>query len=216
MATTIRNAEELYKLYKYIPLGGGDLYAAQVLTNVCKNLAKTYEQKSEDQNNYIFDLEEDINQINELQQTLEEEINTKEAEKEKILSNAQDGCLNEEEKTKLKIIDNDISELNSNVQTKINGISAHAETLKDEAQKSNTSKDTALDYAQTTIEKGEPLKQTKDKNKTFFRKLFHTWDKSQTRQIGEEAVSAGTNLEDIVSLTENNNDIIRKFSIKNN
>ena len=72
----------------------------------------------------------------------------------------------------------------------------------------------AMDYGETTVEKGTPLAMTEVKG-GFFRKLFGTTGKHK-KEVGEKAVQTGNELLDKVADTiDVDNDIDKKLNSKN-
>ena len=78
-----------------------------------------------------------------------------------------------------------------------------------------TKAEIAMDYGKTTIEKGESLTQVQDKKKTFWRRLFKTWDKSGTRGFGEKMIDVGEELLDKVNTAEDTSKKIGTFKVAN-
>ncbi len=82
-------------------------------------------------------------------------------------------------------------------------------------EKDNASKaKIATDYGETAIEKRALLANTKDKCKSFWRKITGSWNKSATRKAANEAIDAGNNLlEKVETTSKNEAEIIKKIKV---
>ena len=74
----------------------------------------------------------------------------------------------------------------------------------------------ATDYGNTAIEKGTPLANTKDKRKSFWRKLSGSWNQAAKREAGNKAIEAGNDLLNQVETVKNSEKEITKKNKKYN
>ena len=195
---------------------GGSFFAVNMLTVACEIMSSSYDQIIDDQNEYITEIDAQINEIETLQKELDAKIKEQEAERNKILSNAGNDGLSEEDEAKVNTINSEIEALNGDANAKIgsisSGIKGSSSKLENTASKANI----ATDYGNTAVEKGTPLANTKDKRKTVWRKLFGSWNKSAEREAGKKAVEAGNNLLDQVETVKVSEKEITKKTKKYN
>ena len=210
------NASDMYQITKSMMFFGSDIMAANRLTNMCNQMSSSYDQIIDDQNEYITEIDAQINEIETLQKELDAKIKEQEAERNKILSNAGNDGLSEEDEAKVNTINSEIEALNGDANAKIgsisSGIKGSSSKLENTASKANI----ATDYGNTAVEKGTPLANTKDKRKTVWRKLFGSWNKSAEREAGKKAVEAGNNLLDQVETVKVSEKEITKKTKKYN
>lgn len=186
------SASEVYDKFKS---SYGDLYAAKVLTSFCNSMSTTVEQVVKDQNEYLSNVEVELNDIIGLEEDMNSKIVQLEQEIEQLLIKKENGTITEDEEAELVSKRGEITALTTNTNSQI---SSKNSTLKGFVEKSEgyaTKLAVASDYAETAIDEGESLASTKDKRKSFWRKIFGGWDKSGTRNVGETLVSAGNNLD---------------------
>ena len=205
-----------------IMFGGDDVTKVNNLTAMCEQMSSDYERIVDDNNAYVLEIEQEMDDIQQLQAELEKEIEQKNKETEKevdsIYKNAKDGELTKEEQSKVDNLwtssNSEIAGLSAEVQSKVDGKSSNVTKIADNASSSADKAKTATKYANTTIEKGEPLSTMQDKRKSFWRKMFGGWDKSREREAGSKAVEAGNTLLDQVTTSNDLEKQIRKHSTK--
>ena len=187
-------SEDLYAKIKNRPFIGNELIAVKILTNICNDMAKDFEKIVEDQNEYLFELEENTNNITELEQELKAKLQALEAEKNAILSKGAPDTLSDEDKQRLEEIDAEIETITKSTNSDIQTLETESDEAQDEVIGYDKKVSIATDYGETAIEKGEPLSKTKDKRKSFWRKIFGGWDQSAKREAGTAALEAGNRL----------------------
>ena len=210
------NASDMYQITKSMMFFGSDIMAANRLTNMCNQMSSSYDQIIDDQNEYITEIDAQINEIETLQKELDAKIKEQEAERNKILSNAGNDGLSEEDEAKVNTINSEIEALNGDASAKIGSISSDIKGSSSKIENTVSKANIATDYGNTTVEKGTPLANTKDKRKTFWRKLFGSWNKSAEREAGKKAVEAGNNLLDQVETVKASEKEITKKTKKYN
>ena len=208
------SADDFYKNSNFI-MGTGifinEVQRAKNITKICEGMSETYDQIINEQNDYVIEINDQLNEISQLQEKLEAEVLQKEKERDKILGNAGDEGLTDEERSQVESLDSEINSLNSDTNTQIDNINNNIEKTST-ARENNTSKaEIATDYANKAIEKGQPLSEMQDKRKSFWRKAFGGWDKSAEREAGKAAVNAGNNL---LEQVETSQDIEKEISKK--
>ena len=203
-------ADKMYSIIKLTSFGS-NISAAESLTSMCNQMSNTYDQIIDDQNDYEMEIDAQLEEIETLKKDLEEKIQAQEAEKQKILETAGNDGLTKEDETKIQTIDAEIASLNGDTNSKISAIGSKVEDTSSK-EKDNASKaKIATDYGETAIEKGTPLANTKDKRKSFWRKLSGSWNKAATRKAGNDAIDAGSNLlEKVATTSKNEATIIKK------
>ena len=195
---------------------GGSFFAVNMLTVACEIMSSSYDQIIDDQNEYITEIDAQINEIETLQKELDAKIKEQEAERNKILSNAGNDGLSEEDEAKVNTINSEIEALNGDANTKIGSISSDIKGSSSKLESTVSKADAATDYGNTAVEKGTPLANTKDKRKSFWRKLSGSWNKSAEREAGKKAVDAGNNLLDQVETVKASEKEITKKTKKYN
>ena len=103
---------------------GGSFFAVNMLTVACEIMSSSYDQIIDDQNEYITEIDAQINEIETLQKELDAKIKEQEAERNKILSNAGNDGLSEEDEAKVNTINSEIEALNGDANAKIGSISS--------------------------------------------------------------------------------------------
>lgn len=188
-----------------------DIMKAERLTSMCNQMSNTYDQIIDDQNDYEMEIDAQLEEIETLKKDLEEKIQAQEAERQKILKTAGNDGLTKEDESKIQTIDAEIASLNGDTNSKISAIGSKVDDTSSK-EKDNASKaEIATDYGETAIEKGTPLANTKDKRKSFWRKLSGSWNKAATRKAGNDAIDAGNNLlEKVATTSKNEATIIKK------
>ena len=195
---------------------GGSFFAVNMLTVACEIMSSSYDQIIDDQNEYITEIDAQINEIETLQKELDAKIKEQEAERNKILSNAGNDGLSEEDEAKVNTINSEIEALNGDANAKIGSISSDIKGSSSKLENTTSKADIATDYGNTAVEKGTPLANTKDKRKSFWRKLSGSWNKSAEREAGKKAVEAGNNLLDQVETVKASEKEITKKTKKYN
>ena len=186
-----------------------DVQKANTLTNMCKAMSETYNQIVDDQNEYLVEVDEEMKEIEALQQELEAKIKAQEAERNKILEAAGHDGLSEEDEAKVNSIEDEISGLTEDTNTKIADINSKVDSTSEKAKGHRSKSEIATDYGNTAVEKGTPLSEMKDKRKSFWRKTFGGWNKSAERKAGKKAVEAGNNLLEQVNTASDIEDKIK-------
>ena len=207
------NAEKLYDSIKKTPIFGGELKAANTLTKICDKFSKDFENIIKDQNEYILELDDNLEYIDNIQAELEEKIAELEAEKEELLAKEKDGTLTEEDKQRLEEIDAEIETLTNSANDDISAHYVEAERDEKGVKEYNKKVETATDFGETAVKKGETLSKTQDKRKSFWRKIFGGWNKKAYRKAGEKLLKSGNNLLDKVDESKSLNELsIKKFN----
>ncbi len=203
-------ADKMYSIIKLTSFGS-NILAAERLTSMCNQMSNTYDQIIDDQNDYEMEIDAQLEEIETLKKDLEEKIQTQEAERQKILETAGNDGLTKEDESKIQTIDAEIASLNGDTNSKISAIGSKVNDTSSK-EKDNASKaKIATDYGETAIDKGTPLANTKDKRKSFWRKLSGSWNKAATRKAGNDAIDAGNNLlEKVATTSKNEATIIKK------
>ena len=209
------NASDMYQITKSM-LFGSEIMAANRLTNMCNQMSSSYDQIIDDQNEYITEIDAQINEIETLQKELDAKIKEQEVERNKILSKAGNDGLSEDDEAKVNTINSEIEALNGDANAKIGSISSDIKGSSSKLESTTSKADIATDYGNTAVEKGTPLANTKDKRKSFWRKLSGSWNKSAEREAGKKAVEAGNNLLDQVETVKASEKEITKKTKKYN
>ena len=68
------NASDMYQITKSMMFFGSDIMAANRLTNMCNQMSSSYDQIIDDQNEYITEIDAQINEIETLQKELDAKI----------------------------------------------------------------------------------------------------------------------------------------------
>ena len=208
-------AEQLYEQYKNLPslwfAFGGEVGAVKILTKICDKMTIEFGEIIKDENNYLIEFENANNEINNLYDDYQERIKKLQQEIAALEYKVDHGTATEEEKEELEAKK---SKLTTLVQTENSDIQNRQSETQNKTQnfleKFQSKKEKAIDYGNTTIEKGTPLANTEVKN-GFFRRLFGTTGKDKKR-AGEEAVTAGNNL---LKKVDHAVEIEKEFTLKN-
>lgn len=201
---------------------GDDVIRVNNLTVMCEQMSSDYEGIVDDNNTYIIEIEKEMDNIQQLQEDLKKKIEKKNKETETavdgIYAKAKDGELTDEEQAEVNTLwtnsNSEIAGLSAQVQGLVDGKNSNINNIADNAVSSADKAKLATNYANTTIEKGEPLSTMQDKKKSFWRKMFGGWDKSREREAGKKAVEAGNTLLDQVTTANDLEKQIRKHSTK--
>lgn len=184
-----------------------------MLTVTCNEMAKTYDQIIEDQNDYLVDIDASLDEISGLEADLEAKIKQLEAEIDELLKKKEDGTITEEEEAELESKNAEISNLKTQTGTQIAAKNEELTKTTDKAGEADrkAKSEIATNYGETAIEKGQPLSETKDKKKSFWRKVFGGWNKQAERDAGKKLVEAGNGLlEQVNTSSEIDNEIAKK------
>lgn len=190
-----QKASELFDKYKTI---FGSTLAAKVLTNACNSMSTEVDNIIQDQNDYFGEIEVELGDIIGLQEDMDNQVAQLEKEINELLAKKEDGTITEEEEKELESKTGEISTLTSSANSQIESKNSALKGLVEKSNSCTSYLKSAEDYASTAVEKGEPLANTQNKRKSFWRKIFGGWDKSGIREVGENLVEAGNNLGDKV------------------
>lgn len=208
------SANKLFDTIEKSPMG--EPFALNFLQSYCEKITKEYEQIIIDQNDYVIDLEEDFNKITSLQKEINAKIEKLETEIQDLKNKKDNGTITPEDEKLLETKVGELNDLQAQLASKTKSKEISIKNSTDDIQNTEfrTKTEIATDFAETTIEKGEALTQVQDKHKSFWRKLFNTWDNSKTREFGQNLINTGNNLLEKVS---SSNDIEQKLKeIENN
>lgn len=211
------SAEELYSKHhlnidnKFVIGGVGGLLIA------CRQMAETYEQIIEDQNDYVFEIEAGSQELQLLEKCIQDRIKKLQTEIEELNKKKENGTITEEEEALLTSKTNELNALtkksNEEIEDKTLEVQGLIVTIQNNEHK--TKAEIATDYGETSIEKGKSLTQVQDKKKSFWRRLFKTWDKSGTRNFGNKMIDVGEELLNKVKITEDTNKKIATIEVTN-
>lgn len=206
------NAKDYYNTFKELPLTRGDVLAAKALTNVCEKMTQAYEQVIQDQNEYLIDIETSYEEMSTLEADLQAKIKQVEERLAELLKKQEDGTITESEQAEILSLNSELESLRAQADKQLGQKQDDISKLQENANKNHKSKKAiATNYGEVAIEKGEPLSETKDKTKSFWRKIFGGWDKSEERKAGKNLLQAGNDLLDKVSIaTEIDETILKK------
>ncbi len=211
-------ADKFYDEAKYfIPgskmFGKSEVLAANRLTAVCNEMSKTYDQIIEDQNDYLVEIDASLDEISGLEYDLEAKVKQLEAEIEELLKKKEDGTITPEEEAELETKNAEISNLTSQTNTQIADKNNELTKTVDKAGEADrkSKAEIATNYGETAVDKGQPLSETKDKKKSFWRKLFGGWNKQAERDAGKKLLEAGSGLlEQVQNSSDIDNEIAKK------
>lgn len=201
-------ADEYYKVSPFINgciLFSNDVMKANNLAKICNEMSKSYDQIIEDQNDYIVDIDVSLGEISTLEANLEEKIKQLEKEISKLLEKKDNGTITEEEEAELSSKITELDNLKTQGNTEIAQKRGEVGKTTDDAQEADRKSKSkiATDYGETALEKGQPLSETKDKRKSFWRKIFGGWNKQAERDAGNRLLEAGNGLLEQVSTSSN-------------
>lgn len=196
-------AQDYYKDIKQNGLNGmfmlkSEAIAVNQLTKVCQEMINAYEEVIDDQNEYMFDIDEMVSKAEDTANDIRQRIEELEKEVAELTQKQEDGTITDEEKGELSAKSSELKYLQG-LAEKTNEDNTKEIKDKNEERKSEyrSKEKIATDYGETTVEKGTPLAETKVKG-GFFRKLFGTTGKHK-KEVGERAVKTGNELLDKVS-----------------
>ena len=184
------SASEVYDQYKVF----GSVLAARILTNCCEAKSEEMDQLIDEQNEYLSEIEVQLSDITALQEDMNSRVAELEAEISKLLEKKDAGTITEEEEEELASKSAEVKSLTSDTNSQVTSKNSEVKTLMGKSGDCTATINSAEDYGKTAIEKGTPLAETKNKRKSFWRKMFGGWDKSKTREAGEELVKVGEEL----------------------
>lgn len=190
-----------------------DIQKANALTVVCNEMTKTYEQIVADQNDYLMDIDTSLDELSGLEEDLEAKIAKLEAEIEELNKKKEDGTITEEEKNEFAAKTGELNNLRTQSGTQVDAKQGEIDKLQEKAGKSEHKSKAAIakDYGETALEKGQPLSETKDKRKSFWRKAFGGWNKQAERDAGEKLLEAGNGLlEEVNTASKIDEEITKK------
>lgn len=189
--------------------------AAKAIAGICDKMAETYEQAIDEQNEYLLEVEELNQEIEELKKELEAEVEARNNEIDELNSKTnEDGTFEDGVSDSIGQKEDEIAQLNSEFGSLISAKSAEIDASVNNSKQVRSKEKIATDYGETAVEKGQPLAETKDKRKSFWRKLTGSWDKSATREAGQKAVDSGNNLLEKVGISaEIDNEINKKTKV---
>lgn len=171
----------------------GKIFKVTVLTKMCNEMTAQFDKITDDENNYLLELDDINSEIDTMQNDLQAQVEKLRAEIAELEKKYNKGTITEEETAELMQKKSNLNELLANGNSNIKSKSEAANAKGQEVVKKHEAKvAVAKDYGETTIEKGQPLADTKVKN-GFFRKLFGTTGKDK-KEAGEKAVKAGNTL----------------------
>lgn len=203
------NAQQMYENVKNANFFNKELNAVKSLTNICNQISDSYDEILDDQNEYLFELENDTASLDALKEDVDQKIKALFEEIKALDKKEKDGTITEEEKQELENKRGELSVLMKDSDEKINNAVSEAKAKGDEKINQQKSKvAVAKNYGEVTLEKGKPLADTKVSH-GFFKKLFGSTGKNK-KVVGEKAVEAGNNLLDKVSESTDINAKIEK------
>lgn len=179
------------QMYDKIKLG--DVAKVKILTNICNEMTNKFDEITNDENKYLLEVDDINSEIDGMRSDLQAQIEQMKAEIAELEKKYDDGTITEEETKELMQKKGELNELiqngNSNIKAKGQEASDKGKAV---IEKHQSKVAIAKDYGETTVEKGQPLADTKVKN-GFFRRLFGTTGKNK-KEAGEKAVEAGNTL----------------------
>lgn len=207
------SANEYYQQLKNMPLIGTEVFAARQLAGLCDRMSESYDETIDEQVEYLTEIEELNAEIEDLKLQLEKEVKAKQKENQQLLRQQdEEGNLTAEAGEKINANNGDIENLQAQFGTLIDSKSAEVDSNIASAKGTRSKEKIATDYGETAVEKGKPLSETKDKRKSFWRKLSGSWDQSAKREAGKLALEAGENLLEKVNTSVEISEEINKKS----
>ena len=189
-----------------------EVVGANRMAEVCDKMSETYDQIIKDQNEYLLEIDNGFEDIAALESDLQAKIEALKKEIESLLKKKSAGTITEEEEAELVSKTAEMESLQTQfeeqVGTKNNQISEIANKAEQDGHKSKQA--IALDYGETAVEKGEALSQTKNKRKSFWRKIFGGWNQQKKRDAGKKLLESGEALLERVSTSSDIDDKIMK------
>jgi len=195
-------AEDYYKNIKEKGINGNiflrsETVAVSQLTKVCQDMIDAYNEVIDDQNEYMVEIDDMVTRAENTANDIQERIKKLEEEIKALQQKEENGEITDEEKGKLSSKQDELAYLQGLAET--NGKSENEEIKsKNEERKSEyrSKEKIATEYGNKTVEKGQPLADTKVSH-GFFKKLFGATGKHK-KEVGEKAVQTGNNLLDKV------------------
>lgn len=191
------NAEKFWeemKSGKMGPVFFGQKMAASILGMVCDELAKKIETTIADTNEYVLDVDVTFAEFNATNAEIEAKIKKIEAEIASLQNKEKDGTITEEEKSELGVKTAELESLRAQSAVSSAKQEKEASSVAGKLKENETLLAKGKDYGDTAIEKGKPMMETQDKHKSFWRKLFGTWNNQDIRDSGKKLVDSGENL----------------------
>lgn len=195
-------ARKLYEAFEKMPFAGGEMVAANIVRNICEDYTSKVEEVIEDKNEYVFDIENKTSEISTLEEEMRAKIEQLQVEIEALVQKKESGTITPEEEAQLEAKNAELDDVKASysksIETEKNDLEGLQALLKNDDNKRLIER--GRDFGGVAVEKGQKLAETKDKRKSFWRKLFNTWDYSATRKVGEKLLEAGKNLLDKVKI----------------
>ena len=208
------SVREMYDSFKKNTIT--EVFANYFLLNSCEVITKNYEQIIEDQNDYVVEIEDSIEELENIEEDIQAKIKKLEAEIAELNQKKEAGTITSEEETQLESKTNELNSLQVESEEDVNEqqkeVDDKIENIENTEHKSKA--EIATEFGDFAIEKGTELTQVKDKRKSFWRKLFNTWDKSGTRAFGQKLINAGEGLLEKVSYTDSTEERIKEVKNK--
>ena len=191
-------AEDYYKNIKENGLKGnpllrGEVIAVSQLTKACQAMIEAYDDVIDDQNEYLVEIDDMLERAENTANDIQERIKKLEEEITKLKEKEENGEITDEERGELSSKSEELSYLLKLAES--NGKKENEEIKsKNEERKSEyrSKEKIASEYGNKTVEKGQPLAETRVSH-GFFKKLFGTTGKHK-KEVGEKAVEVGNNL----------------------
>ena len=196
------NAQEMFEKSKRMGIWQSEIFGVRKLTEICKTMSASYDEVVDDQNEYLIEMEGEINSIEDLKDEIDEKIKQLFTEIKKLDKKEKDGTITDEEREELKAkkgeLDTYMHDADAKLDEKSNKI---AESNSKNADKHKSKQAIAKDYGETTVEKGTPLANTEVKTKSFWRSIFGGTGEGR-KKAGDAAVKAGEELLNKVGISE--------------
>ena len=196
------SAKDMYEVSKRRSIFADEIFGVQKLTQICKTMSASYDEVVDDQNEYLIEMEGELNSIEDLKEEIDEKIKQLYNEIKELDKKEQNGTITDEEREKLKTKNGELDKYMHDADSRLDEKSNQITTKNNEKANKHKSKQTiAKDYAETTIEKGTPLAETEVKTKSFWRCLFGGTGENK-KKAGDAALEAGNELLDKVCTSE--------------
>ena len=208
-----QSAEKFYENVKNNTIFKSEVFAVKVLTQVCESMINSYDEILQDQNDYITELEVELDDLSSFKAEQNEKLQKLFEEIKALEQKEQDGTITEEEKKELDEKKTEYGSLTNNINTSVSDKNDKIKEMQSQQNDKYRSKvNIAKNFGEITVEKGTPLAETEVKG-GFFRKLFGTTGIDK-KEAGENAVKVGNELLDNVA-ESNNVDADFKSKLKN-
>ena len=178
--------------------GVNDVELAQQLTEICDGMSATYDEAIADETTYeIEDEEETVEQIKQELVEKQKEINALKVKQE-------NGTITEEEQARLEELSTDVGDLKTQLKDAISKELFLVHGFQAAVEEQKSVRETALDYADTTIDKGEDLVNEYFAGfGNFFTRFFQSFFENMERnRVGKDAIKSGSNLEAVVKTAD--------------